>query len=382
MRRPAVTAHIIPYVPIAAWVYAFLGRVALTLPSLMRNKLVTSRPSYGICVDCLEFIKQSQVVCVLEASRVEEGANLLAGSADGELAWDLLISNIRADECVPFLGAGACDEFIPLAGRLAANWGDATGYPLSDTTNLARVMQYVATTRYRGDVMSLKRDFIRQEIQSVNPPNFGDSGQIHGVLAKCNLSLYVTTNYDDFMYLALQYWSKRPQRDYSTWYAAGEEGIHDSPLASKSAYEPTSAEPLVFHLHGHQMNAQSLVLTEDDYIEYLVKLASDTNRRAGMVSGVLPAYIRGQLRSKPLLFIGYSLRDWTFLVLFRTLLHGIPDVHRRNHVSVQVDPAEPSRVRAREYIERYLAAQRIQIFWGSARDFARELSDRLGGAGS
>lgn len=310
----------------------------------------------------------------------------LRGSAgesarDRERAWDLLIRNVNARECVPFLGAGACHQHIQLGAPMAEAWGKAADYPLRDTANLPRVMQYIATADYEGDAASLKRDFIAREISSVVPPNFSDPAQVHGLLARFDLPLYVTTNYDDFMYLALQHWRKRPHLDHSPWYITGEADNYQSPL-SETDYTPTEAEPLVFHLHGHYRVPQSLVLTEDDYIEYLVRLASDTHRRAGVVSGLLPAYVRGRLRSKPLLFIGYSLRDWTFLVLFRTLLHGIPDTHRRNHVSVQVDPGERAPKRAREYLEQYLRAQRIQIFWGTAQEFAQDLNNRLGGTAS
>jgi len=323
---------------------------------------------------------------------VDIAANLLAeavftlpaGSRQGARqpadALDQLIRNLESGECVPFLGAGACEGHIPLGGPMARSWGDATGYPLHDKTNLPRVMQYIATTDYDGDATSLKRDFVAREFAGIRAPDFGDPWQIHGLLSRFALPLYVTTNYDDFMYLALQQSRKSPRRDHSRWYA-GSAGKSGSPLSDVS-YEPSPAEPLVFHMHGRYQEPPSLVLTEDDYIEYLVQLASDTQRQAGLVSGLLPAYVHGQLRSKPLLFVGYSLRDWTFLVLFRTLLHGIPDTHRRNHVSVQIDPRERSPRRAREYLERYLHAQHIQVFWSSASEFARELSGRLGGASS
>jgi hypothetical protein len=308
-------------------------------------------------------------------------ANARESAHDWERAWDLLIRNLKTGECVPFLGAGAGHEHIPLGAPMAEAWGKAAGYPLRDTANLPRVMQYIATTGYRGDAASLKRDFITKEIAAVVPPNFSDPVQLHGLLAQFDLPLYVTTNYDDFMYLALQHHRKRPRFDHSPWYISGDADNYKSPL-SDAGYVPSGAEPLVFHLHGHYKVQQSLVLTEDDYIEYLVRLASDTHRRAGVVSGLLPAYVRGKLRTKPLLFIGYSLRDWTFLVLFRTLLHGISDSQRRNHVSVQVDPGERSPRRAREYLEQYLGAQRIQIFWGTAQEFAQDLSNRLGGTAS
>jgi hypothetical protein len=239
-------------------------------------------------------------------------------------------------------------------------------------------MQYIAINEYDGDATSLKRDFIAREIATVGPPNFTDPTQVYGLLARFGLPLYVTTNYDDFMYLALQQQRRNPRQDYSPWYVTDPDEAHDSPFADKT-YEPSPDEPLVFHLHGNYRAPQSLVLTEDDYIEYLVRLASDTHRRAGVPSGMLPAYVHGRLRNKPLLFIGYSLRDWTFLVLFRTLLHGVPDTHRRRHVSVQVDPRERSPKRARTYLERYLRSQRVQIFWDSAHDFAEKLNARTNG---
>jgi hypothetical protein len=297
------------------------------------------------------------------------------GSHDVERSWDLLVANLEAGDCVPFLGAGACGEHILPGSLMARKWGDIAQYPLYDRSNLPRVMQYIATTEYDGDSISLKRDFVNREIADVDPPNFGQPNQVHGLLARFDLPLYVTTNYDDFMFLALQHQRRNPRQAYSPWYVTDSARLPDSPLADP-AYDPTPGEPLVFHLHGHYRDPQSLVLTEDDYIEYLVQLAGDTHRRAGVPSGLLPAYVHGRLRGKPLLFIGYSLRDWTFLVLFRTLLHGIPDTHRRRHISVQVDPRERSPRRARTYLERYLSSQHIQIFWDSASDFAEKLNAR------
>ena len=286
--------------------------------------------------------------------------------------------NLKNGDCVPFLGAGSCADYIPLGSRLARTWADRTGYPMRDKGNLPRVMQFVATSVYDGDATSLKQEFIKQVFAKATTPDFRDPTQIHGLLAGLDLPLYVTTNYDDFMSMALQDARKRSRRDHSPWYATGSTDAFASPLADAS-YAPSPAEPLVFHLHGHYSVPQSLVLTEDDYIEYLVQLAGESRRKAGVVSGLLPAYVHGQLRSKPLLFVGYSLRDWTFLVLFRTLLYGIAETQRRIHVSVQLDPRERAPRRARDYLEKYFRSQRIQIFWSTASEFAEQVNNRIGG---
>lgn len=263
---------------------------------------------------------------------------------------------------------------------MANKWGRQERYPLSDISNLPRVMQYIATMRYGGDATSLKEAFTAQELASAVMPNFTELDQIHSVLASCDLPLYVTTNYDDFMYKALQLRSKQPQQDHGRWYAGGATEKMKGPFDDPN-YDPSPEEPLVFHLHGHHSVPKSLVLTEDDYIDYLVRLASETVQRDALSqTGLLPNYVYSRLRNNPLLFIGYSLRDWTFLVLFRILLHGIPQNERRKHISVQIDPQERHRNDVREFLEQYLSKQSIEIFWESAPAFAGELRTRLGSA--
>jgi hypothetical protein len=152
----------------------------------------------------------------------------------------------------------------------------------------------------------------------------------------------------------------------------------------------------VFHLHGHHSEPASLILTEDDYVDYLVKFA--TERQPAKETSLLPPYIYEILAERPLLFIGYSLQDWTFRVLFRTLLRNTPKGRRRRHVSVQLPPLRRSPapalapglaavaerpdgevgagtvdVAAQQYLTDYFEDQDIMVFWESAAAFARKL---------
>jgi hypothetical protein len=263
---------------------------------------------------------------------------------------------------------------------MAEKWGTQEDYPLHDVTNLSRVMQYIATMRYGGDSTSLKEAFAAREFADVELPDFTQPYQIHRVLAECKLPLYVTTNYDDFMYQALRNRRKDPKRDHSRWYVAASDDDVERPFDDPT-YDPSPDKPLVFHLHGNYRVSKSLILTEDDYIDYLVRLADETFQRdARSQTSILPNYVYSHLRSNPLLFIGYSLRDWTFLVLFRILLRNIPEAERRKHVSVQIDPEERRGTEARAYLEEYFRAQSIQIFWESAPAFAELLKQRLEGS--
>lgn len=279
-----------------------------------------------------------------------------------------LVENLRLGACTPFLGAGASAPLIPTASDLAAEWARRSEYPFPDPSNLARVMQYVAITRYSGDVPALKQRLIIDHVASAPAPDFSGPYQVHKVLADCDLPLYVTTNYDDFMFRALEQKPGRaPRREISPWYVSDPGDRPPSPLAGRR-YQPSVSEPLVFHLHGHHSEPRSLVLTEDDNIEYLVREASDARRRD---LRVLPDYVRGRLGNTSLLFLGYSLQDWTFHVLFRRLLNGSPQ--RRNHISVQLNPENSARALACEYMEKYLSSQHIWIFWGTTEDFMKKL---------
>jgi hypothetical protein len=299
------------------------------------------------------------------------------GGADreNEAAWDLLIGDLYNGDCIPFLGAGVSAERLPLGGPLARKWATKIKYPYDDSGNLARVMQYAATMVYR-DATRTKREFLREEFADVPPPERADQFPVHAVLAQYPLPLYITTNYDDFMFLALQQARRHPRWDLCPWYADSPDDWTGSPFR-EPAFAPDADHPLVFHLHGHHEEPHSIVLIEDDYLDFLVRLAQDGRHTSASARGasqmtLLPRAVRTLLRTKSLLFLGYGLRDWTFLVMFRTLLHGLPGTMRREHTSIQLNPHDHT-PDERGFLERYFQAQHIRILW----ETPHSLSDKL-----
>ena len=121
------------------------------------------------------------------------------------------------------------------------------------------------------------------------------------------------------------------------------------------------------------------MLTEADYLEFLANIAVS---RTGDGTQLVPSIVLSALTDYPLLFIGYSLQDWTFRVLFHGLLRAQSEVLRRRSVSVQLLPPVNGTImeaerRAREYMTRYLGGWSISIFWGTAADFCRQLRARM-----
>ena len=290
-----------------------------------------------------------------------------------ERDWDRLVEQIRDGDCTPFLGAGACSGVLPTGADLGRSWADQYGYPFSNESHLHEVMQYA--TIIEEDPVTVKRRITR-ELSEMGEPDYTDPAEPHALLAGFPIKVFLTTNYDDFMTRALERERKQPVTAVCPWYRGAEADLDTSLPAG---YEPDSRNPLVYHLHGSFRSSASLVLAEQDYVEFLINLAKDLGEDARRV---VPVQILPALTRQPLLFIGYSLRDWSFRMLFHGFVAAVADVQRRRHVSVQLAPGaeardHDARRRAEDYLTRYLAKLNISVYWGSANEFCTELGRRL-----
>jgi CHAT domain-containing protein/SIR2-like protein len=221
-----------------------------------------------------------------------------------------------------------------------------------------------------------------------------DPSEPHRFLASLPFDIYVTTNPDNLLDKALTntrlpsnkaYKSdyKRPMVEMCRW--------NDSISRLPSSYQeepnywPDKSRPLVYHLFGRISKPEpmvgrqaryadllrTVVLTEDDYFDFLIGATSN--------KGLIPEAVRGALASRTLIFIGFRMDDWNFRVLFRSIMSqqgaGLLG-DRSTHVAVQIDPEE-DRVqypeRARQYLEERFQRANISLFWGSAEDFIRKL---------
>lgn len=116
---------------------------------------------------------------------------------------------------------------------------------------------------------------------------------------------------------------------------------------------------------------ESLVLTEDDYLDFLVNISREQD--------LLPPRIQEALTGASLLFIGYRIADWDFRVLFRSLDSYFEKSLGRAHVSVQLIPdvgSPEQKENAKEYLDRYFGKLNIRVYWGDCREFAAELKKR------
>ena len=108
-----------------------------------------------------------------------------------------------------------------------------------------------------------------------------------------------------------------------------------------------------------------MVLTEDDYLDFLVRISRDQS--------LIPTRIQEAIRGTSLLFIGYSLNDTNFRVIFRGLVENQQNV-KKFSVTVQIHPGEQPGVV--NYLTKYFGSFGIRVYWGNARSFVSELKKR------
>jgi SIR2-like domain len=249
---------------------------------------------------------------------------------------------------------------------LAEQLSTKHSYPLGDRTDLPRVAQYLAVTR--GDQMYPK-ERVADSFKGYAAPDFSAPDEPHSVLSRLPLPIYMTTNYDDSMIRALKAQGREAVRETCRW----KSDLKDLPSKFDDDYVPSAQRPVVFHLHGHLDELRSMVLTEDDYLDFLVQITTDQK--------ILPPRIREAFADSTLLFLGYGLTDWNFRVLFRTLVEYLQKSSRRRHMSVQLPPftedmTAEQKQRVQGYFDEYFKELRIGVFWGTCRDFVSELSRR------
>jgi hypothetical protein len=308
--------------------------------------------------------------------------------------WDALLNNIYQGRCTPILGYGLLEPLLGSSREIAQRWAETHRFPLApaDRDDLPQVAQYLSVQQDYVFPRDELRGYLRNEILRRYGKDLGDvSGETldqllsqvgsqrrasdpmepHRVLAHLPCPIYVTTKPDNLLAEALGEAQKEARVEVCRWNEQVEQShsIYDD----DPGYRPKAERPLVYHLFGHLDQVDSLVLTEDDYFDYLIGVT--TNKQ------LIPTVVRRALTDTALLFLGFQMDDWNFRVLFRSLMSQQGRVLRKKyaHVAVQIDPEgghilEPEL--ARRYLERYFENADISIFWGTLEDFIKELRSR------
>ncbi|MGC2571778.1 MAG: SIR2 family protein [Candidatus Nitrosopolaris sp.] len=299
-----------------------------------------------------------------------------------ELRNQQFLEKIRRQDCIPFIGLEACKPWIPAANVIANQWAQAYRYPfrLTDLPDqLPRVAQFLAIKEGGRQV---PKDLLSHELGRIVAPDF-HLDQFRdtppAVLADLNLPIYITTNYDHFIEEALKSRGKEPISDFCRWSEdlvdyANEKEINPEIYKEMSDYKPTNAYPLVYHLHGDIDYPFSMVLTKEDYDNFVLFLNREEFSRR-----VLPLVIRREIISKPLLLIGYTIDEPMPLdlsVIFQTVITSGRDRGKKG-IIVSGNTNIRDEV-VKKYLEDYTnQILNLNVYWGDSFSFSIDLRKEM-----
>jgi hypothetical protein len=131
-------------------------------------------------------------------------------------------------------------------------------------------------------------------------------------------------------------------------------------------------------LHGLEEYPETLVLSETDYLDFLVRVSQDRDSR----DPVIPLYLQQALVESSLVLLGYRLNDWDFKALFRGIINNLNYSPGQRKLGLMVtlaphDAGESTYVEeAQNYLQAYFKESNFSIWWGSVESFAQQLWDR------
>jgi hypothetical protein len=251
-------------------------------------------------------------------------------------AFDKIVEAVANGTCNLFLGsavhapppAGSAYLSPPgslppignqLADRLATESGYRDRFGESDITNLQRVSQFYEAKFGRSEL----EQRLFKEVEEHKRPS-----AVLRTLAQLDFRVIVTTNYDTLLQKALGLAGKVP---IVSCYHANDQGKPPQTVIDTNR-EVTPDAPFLFKMHGDIQGFQSIVITEEDYIQFVLRFRDITPLHS------IPLKVLEAIKSAPTLFIGYSLRDYNLRVWLKVLRKIVDDANFPANYSVDLKP--------------------------------------------
>lgn len=319
--------------------------------------------------------------------------------------WNNLIGQIKREQCTLVISNRLIGALIFGDTDLASAWATDEGYPLIIRRNLTSVAQYISAKQGNTEAKSQYLEFLKQHLlttysithklapdfsrqlnrelpglsfsqlanERLKFPNF-KAHPTHPLsrLALLDIPIYLTTSPHCFIEAALTAFGKEPRTEIYPWREdlEWEHTLLDKVLPDPN-FIPTVPKPLVFHLHGIDAIDRSLVLTEDDYLDFLVRISEDMRTDVKRV----PSSVRIAVSTHRLLLIGYHLQAWDLRVLMRGMLKD--KRFRQRSFTVQLNSGDPNKISNvagfRDYLKNYFNPPNFDIYWGTPQEFIEEL---------
>ena len=292
-----------------------------------------------------------------------------------ERYWNSIVTSLRYGQCVLVLGpeipaqravAGDAEASVAytdaLKDRLAAELLE-DGHTAIMSSSLAGVAQ-----QYE-DAEGFGPGPLRVQAAEFYAARSFQPSALHRQLAALPFSLVLSTCHDPLLESAFQSAGKSPITDR---YNFRGDRLENPELKVTGAREA----PYVYHMFGHYQEPQSLVLSENDLLDFLLAVIAS--------NPPLPNSLRRALQrnGSSFLFVGFGIRHWYLRVLLKVLVRGLA-INRTGGSSVAVEPLLQwmPELECQQTILFYQRGTRIEVCDEDLTTFLSELDRRFKKAG-
>ncbi|MEO1413027.1 MAG: SIR2 family protein [Bacteroidota bacterium] len=266
------------------------------------------------------------------------------------LQWNRLSRDFKEERCILMLGPRmpgklADGQWRSLVEELSIHLSQFlvdSGIAFDEQSK--RELPYIAQQflsiegARRVDLEDISKDFLEQN--TVEIPD------IYHQLAQLPLHLIINTTPDDYMERALRERGKTCVSHYYNFQRDHHEVIEGDMI--------TVEQPLVYNLFGTMAQPESLVLTDNNQLEFIRNVVKDDPR--------IPNEILGQFdHRKTYLFLGFNLENWQFRLLLDSL-----NLREENSTFSPKTPHYPVSPKTREFYAKrfsfYFVEQEMEAF--------------------
>ena len=238
-----------------------------------------------------------------------------------------ILRHIAKGDCIFFLGAGAgvsktTQRTLPTGKALVRDLVSDLPITNAEHLPLPTVSHYYEIVNDRPSL----DEFLRSKLNSRDLRTPETYKAIVDIIEHQRdskpLSLVITTNYDLFL-----------ERELDSRNIRHKVFIQDKSERIDEFWRPEQdTEVTLYKFHGCLDKVESIVITDEDYIEFLCGIFGESK---------IPYYFKNLVQSKSLLFIGYSLLDWDFRVFFKSVEEQRKS-NKKKHFAVLLKPTELS----------------------------------------
>ena len=283
--------------------------------------------------------------------------------------WTTLVSSLRSGKCVLVLGPEIpVDTPGPTGLTTCADaLCDRLAQELRDDNKDVNATSLAGIAQHYEDAQGFGSGALRSQTANFYASAPFEPSAVHRALAALPFPLILTTSHDRLMQDALTGAGKQPVP--YRYHLRGAPSENPEFVASGSA-----ATPILYYLFGMLDEPESLVISENDLLDFLIGIVKRQPELPNRLTREL------QRDGVTMLFVGFGIRHWYLRVLLKALIRVLPG---RSSNAVAVEPLfdaidDSDR---KQTVLFYSRGARVEVFDGDWLAFLGELQQRLSAGG-